>query len=441
MFTNLDEYGIIKKSNKTRGECMIKKEMIAMLLAGGQGSRLGVLTAKAVAFGGKYRIIDFPLSNCINSGIDTVGVLTQYQPLRLNTHIGIGIPWDLDRNEGGVTVLPPYERSDNSEWYTGTANAIFQNLDYMEQYNPDYVLILSGDHIYKMDYEIMLNFHKANKADITIACMPVPMEEASRFGIMVTDETGRVKEFEEKPEKPSSNLASMGIYIFSWPVLKEALIALKAQSNCDFGKHILPYCKDKGQRLFAYEYSGYWKDVGTLGSYWEANMELIDIIPEFNLYEEFWKIYTKSDALPPLYVSEDGFIERSIVCGNSTIEGTVIGSVIGAGVTIGKGAVVRDSIIMKDTVIGPGCTVDKSIIAEEVVIGENCKLGVGENIPNKVNPKVYSYGLVTIGEKTEIPANVQIGLNTAISGKTEEADYPDGILASGETLIKAGDRT
>ena len=202
MFTNLDEYGIIKKSNKTRGECMIKKEMIAMLLAGGQGSRLGVLTAKvakpAVAFGGKYRIIDFPLSNCINSGIDTVGVLTQYQPLRLNTHIGIGIPWDLDRNEGGVTVLPPYERSDNSEWYTGTANAIFQNLDYMEQYNPDYVLILSGDHIYKMDYEIMLNFHKANKADITIACMPVPMEEASRFGIMVTDETGRVKEAEQQ---------------------------------------------------------------------------------------------------------------------------------------------------------------------------------------------------------------------------------------------------
>ena len=225
---------------------MIKKEMIAMLLAGGQGSRLGVLTAKvakpAVAFGGKYRIIDFPLSNCINSGIDTVGVLTQYQPLRLNTHIGIGIPWDLDRNEGGVTVLPPYERSDNSEWYTGTANAIFQNLDYMEQYNPDYVLILSGDHIYKMDYEIMLNFHKANKADITIACMPVPMEEASRFGIMVTDETGRVKEFEEKPEKPSSNLASMGIYIFNWKLLRKMLIAdmKDTDSSHDFGKDIIP---------------------------------------------------------------------------------------------------------------------------------------------------------------------------------------------------------
>ncbi len=424
---------------------MIKKEMIAMLLAGGQGSRLGVLTAKvakpAVSFGGKYRIIDFPLSNCINSSVDTVGVLTQYQPLRLNTHIGIGIPWDLDRNIGGVTVLPPYEKNENSEWYTGTANAIYQNIEYMEGFNPEYVLILSGDHIYKMDYEVMLDYHKENNAAVTIACMPVPWEEAGRFGVVITDENGQINEFEEKPEKPRSNLASMGIYIFTWKVLREALIRMKDVPGCDFGKHILPDCLERGERLFAYEYNGYWKDVGTLGSYWEANMELIDIIPEFNLYEEFWKIYTKSDALPPLYVSEDGFIERSIVCGNSTIEGTVIGSVIGAGVTIGKGAVVRDSIIMKDTVIGPGCTVDKSIIAEEVVIGENCKLGVGENIPNKVNPKVYSYGLVTIGEKTEIPANVQIGLNTAISGKTEEADYPDGILASGETLIKAGDRT
>ena len=292
-----------------------------------------------------------------------------------------------------------------------------------------------------MDYEVMLDYHKENNAAVTIACMPVPWEEAGRFGVVITDENGQINEFEEKPEKPRSNLASMGIYIFTWKVLRETLIRMKDVPGCDFGKHILPDCLERGERLFAYEYNGYWKDVGTLGSYWEANMELIDIIPEFNLYEEFWKIYTKSDALPPLYVSEDGFIERSIVCGNSTIEGTVIGSVIGAGVTIGKGAVVRDSIIMKDTVIGPGCTVDKSIIAEEVVIGENCKLGVGENIPNKVNPKVYSYGLVTIGEKTEIPANVQIGLNTAISGKTEEADYPDGILASGETLIKAGDRT
>ena len=282
---------------------VIKKEMIAMLLAGGQGSRLGVLTSKvakpAVAFGGKYRIIDFPLSNCINSGIDTVGVLTQYQPLRLNTHIGIGIPWDLDRNVGGVTVLPPYEKSNSSEWYTGTANAIFQNLDYMETYNPDYVLILSGDHIYKMDYEVMLDFHKAKNADVTIAVMPVPIEEASRFGIVVSDENSQIQEFEEKPEHPSSNLASMGIYIFSWKVLKEALLTMKNQSNCDFGMHIIPYCHEKGMKMFSYEYNGYWKDVGTLGSYWEANMELIDIIPEFNLYEVFWKIYTKSDILPP----------------------------------------------------------------------------------------------------------------------------------------------
>ena len=304
---------------------MIKKEMIAMLLAGGQGSRLGVLTAKvakpAVAFGGKYRIIDFPLSNCINSGVDTVGVLTQYQPLRLNTHIGIGIPWDLDRNIGGVTILPPYEKSANSEWYTGTANAIYQNLDYMETYNPDYVLILSGDHIYKMDYEVMLDFHKANHADVTIAAMPVPMEEASRFGIVVTDEESKIKEFEEKPEKPSSNLASMGIYIFSWPVLKEALLKLSEQPNCDFGKHIIPYCHENGRRMFAYEYNGYWKDVGTLSSYWEANMELIDIIPEFNLYEEFWKIYTNSANIPPQYISDQSVVDRCIISNGSEIYG------------------------------------------------------------------------------------------------------------------------
>lgn len=336
---------------------MIKKEMIAMLLAGGQGSRLGVLTAKvakpAVAFGGKYRIIDFPLSNCINSGVDTVGVLTQYQPLRLNTHIGIGIPWDLDRNIGGVTILPPYEKSANSEWYTGTANAIYQNLDYMETYNPDYVLILSGDHIYKMDYEVMLDFHKANHADVTIAAMPVPMEEASRFGIVVTDEESKIKEFEEKPEKPSSNLASMGIYIFSWPVLKEALLKLSEQPNCDFGKHIIPYCHENGRRMFAYEYNGYWKDVGTLSSYWEANMELIDIIPEFNLYEEFWKIYTNSANIPPQYISDQSVVDRCIISNGSEIYGEVHNSVLGGGVTIGKGSIVRDSILMRGDLILP----------------------------------------------------------------------------------------
>ncbi len=423
---------------------MIKKEMIAMLLAGGQGSRLGVLTAKvakpAVSFGGKYRIIDFPLSNCINSGVDTVGVLTQYQPLRLNTHIGIGMPWDLDRNVGGVTVLPPYEKSTNSEWYTGTANAIYQNLDYIDTYNPDYVLILSGDHIYKMDYEVMLDFHKENNADVTIAVMPVPMEEASRFGIMITDENNQITEFEEKPEHPRSNLASMGIYIFSWPILRNALIQLSNQQNCDFGKHIIPYCRDNGNRLFAFEFNGYWKDVGTLGSYWEANMELIDVIPEFNLYEEFWKIYTKSDAVPPQYISADSRIERSIITGGSEIYGDVYNSVIGSGVTIGKGTVVRDSIIMKNTTIGENCTIEKAIIAEEAEISDGVVMGIGEEVPNKVQPRIYSFGLVTVGENSYIPPNVKIGKNTAISGDTTPDDYREGVLESGETLIKAGDR-
>ena len=423
---------------------MIKKEMIAMLLAGGQGSRLGVLTAKvakpAVAFGGKYRIIDFPLSNCINSGIDTVGVLTQYQPLRLNTHIGIGIPWDLDRNIGGVTILPPYEKSNSSEWYTGTANAIYQNLDYMETFNPDYVLILSGDHIYKMDYEVMLDYHKENNADVTIAAMPVPIEEAGRFGIVITDEDGRITEFQEKPPQPKSNLASMGIYIFSWPALKEALVALKDEPGCDFGKHIIPYCHEKNERLFAYEYNGYWKDVGTLGSYWEANMELIDIIPEFNLYEELWKIYTNSDIIPPQYISGQSVIERSIIGDGSEVYGEVHNCVIGSGVTIGEGTVVRDSIIMKDVSIGKGCVIDKSIIAENCEIGDNVTFGIGSDVPNKLKPAVYSFGLVTVGENSVIPGQVQIGKNTAISGVTSKEDYPNGVLESGETLIKAGER-
>ncbi len=423
---------------------MRKKEMIAMLLAGGQGSRLGVLTAKvakpAVAFGGKYRIIDFPLSNCINSGIDTVGVLTQYQPLRLNTHIGIGIPWDLDRNFGGVTILPPYEKSGNSEWYTGTANAIYQNLDYMETFNPDYVLILSGDHIYKMDYEVMLDYHKKNQADVTIAAMPVPREEASRFGIVVTDDEGKIAEFQEKPPEPKSNLASMGIYIFSFRVLKEALMALKDVQGCDFGKHIIPYCHERGQRLFAYEYNGYWKDVGTLGSYWEANMELIDIIPEFNLYEEYWKIYTNSGTLPPQYISGQAVVDRSIIGNGSEICGEVHNCVIGSGVTIEEGTVIRDSIIMQDVRIGRGCVLDKAIVAENCVVGDHVTLGVGSDVPNKSKPAIYSFGLVTIGENSVIPDGVQVGKNTAISGVTSKEDYPGGVLTSGETLIKAGER-
>ena len=422
---------------------MVKKEMIAMLLAGGQGSRLGVLTANvakpAVAFGGKYRIIDFPLSNCINSGIDTVGVLTQYRHLRLNTHIGIGIPWDLDRNNGGVTLLPPYEKSSNSDWYTGTANAIFQNLEYIESYNPEYVLILGGDHIYKMDYQVMLDFHKSRNADVTIACMPVPWEEASRFGVVVADDKGNIKEFEEKPEKPSSNLASMGIYIFNWKLLREALITLKDQPGCDFGMHVIPYIHNRSHNCYAYEFNGYWKDVGTLGSYWEANMELIDIIPEFNLYEEFWKIYTNNDIITPLYFAENSKVERCIIGEGSEIHGEVYNSVIGSGVIIGEGTVVKDSIIMRGTVIGKNCKVDKAIIAERVEIADKVEFGVGDYAESALNPKVYAFDLATIAENSSVPANVKIGKNTAIDGKTVPEDYPDGVLAGGQYIIKAGE--
>ena len=405
---------------------MIKKEMIAMLLAGGQGSRLGVLTSKmakpAVAFGGKYRIIDFPLSNCINSGVDTVGVLTQYQPLKLNTHIGIGIPWDLDRNIGGVTVLPPYEKSGESEWYTGTANAIFQNIQYMENFNPDYVLILSGDHIYKMDYEVMLDFHKECGSEVTIASMPVPIEEAKRFGIVITDENKKIIDFEEKPENPRSNLASMGIYIFNWKTLKEALI--------------IPYCHENCLPMYSYEFNGYWKDVGTLSSYWEANMELIDIVPEFNLYEEYWKIYTKSEVLPPQYISENSVVERCIIGEGSEIYGQVYNSVIGCGVVIDEGTVVRNSIIMNQTQIGKNCVLEKAIIDEITEIGDNVEIGIMPERDNDTRPDIYNSGLVTIGDKSVIPGNVKIGKNTVISGITSIKDYPNNVLESGRTLIK-----
>ncbi len=422
---------------------MVKKEMIAMLLAGGQGSRLGVLTSKmakpAVSFGGKYRIIDFPLSNCINSGVDTVGVLTQYQPLRLNTHIGIGIPWDLDRNVGGVTVLPPYEKSSNSEWYTGTANAIYQNLEYMEMYNPDYVLILGGDHIYKMDYEVMLDFHKSNGAEVTLAAMPVPMEEAKRFGIVIADENKKIIDFQEKPAEPRSNLASMGIYIFNWKTLREALIAKKDQPALDFGKHVIPFCHENGAPLYVYEFNSYWKDVGTLHSYWEANMELIDIIPEFNLYEEYWKIYTDSSILPPQYISFEGEAERCIVGEGTDIYGRVHNSVIGRGVTIGRGTVIKDSIIMNNVTIGENCSINKAIIAEDAVLGNGIELGLWDEEPNDTNAEIYDKGLVTIGEKSNIPSGVKVGKNTVIFGITDKDDYNDGCLASGKSIIKVGD--
>ena len=414
-----------------------------MILAGGRGSRLHELTNKvakpAVSYGGKYRIIDFPLSNCANSGINVVGVLTQYESILLNSYVAAGRRWGLDAKESGVFVLPPREKADaNLDVYRGTADAISQNIDFIDTYSPDYLLVLSGDHIYKMNYDKMLQAHKDNDADATIAVIEVPMKEASRFGILITDDANRITEFEEKPANPRSNLASMGIYIFSWKVLKEALIKLKDEPGCDFGKHIIPYCHNDGRRIFAYEYNGYWKDVGTLGSYWEANMELIDIIPEFNLYEEYWKIYTKSEKIPPQFISAEAKVGKSIIGEGTEIYGEVVNSVIGSGVVIEKGAVVRDSIIMQDSVIEADAVVDKAIVAEDVRIGAGARLGVGEYAPSKYDPKVYQFDLVTVGEHSVIPAGVEIGKNTAISGVTEASDYPDGKLESGGYIVKAG---
>ena len=310
-------------------------------------------------------------------------------------------------------------------------------MEYIENYNPDYVLILSGDHIYKMDYEVMLDFHKAKGADLTIAVMPVPTEEASRFGIMITDDDRRIVDFEEKPKNPRSNLASMGIYIFNWKTLREGMIALKDQPNLDFGKHIIPYCRDKGAGLYAYEFNSYWKDVGTLHSYWQANMELIDIVPEFNLYEEYWKIYTKSDIQPPQYFSPESEVSKCIIGVGSEIYGKVYNSVIGCGVRIGKGTVVRDSIIMNESVIGDGCELTKAIVAEKVTIGNNVVMGTGDEVPNDTAPQIYTDGLVTIGEKSEIPDGVRIGKNTVVYGVTAPMDYPDNCLPSGRSLITA----
>ena len=422
---------------------MRKKEMIAMLLAGGQGSRLGILTRNvakpAVTFGGKYRIIDFPLSNCINSGIDTVGVLTQYQPLRLNQHIGIGIPWDLDKRNGGVTILAPHVKGESGEWFMGTANAIFQNIEYIENNNPEYVLILSGDHIYKMDYSKMLEFHKKNNCAATIAVMEVPIEEANRFGIMNTEDNYKIYEFEEKPTNPKSNLASMGIYIFTWSRLKEALIEdSKIHPDSDFGMHIIPKMLEEGQIIYAYKFEDYWKDVGTIESYWQANMELIRTLPEFNLYEDFWKIYTNSDHQPPQYTAKGAKLSTSIASEGCEVYGEVYNSVLGPGVIVEEGAIVRDSIIMEQTVIGKGCYIERCIIDENCIVGDNVKIGIGDNIANESKPKIYNTGITVIGDNTSIPSNIEIGKNCVIYGSTKNSDYIDNRLLSGKSIINEG---
>ncbi len=388
-----------------------KKECVAMLLAGGQGSRLYALTEKtakpAVSFGGKYRIIDFPLSNCINSGVDTVGVLTQYQPLVLNDYVGNGLAWDLDRAFGGVKILPPYQGKKGADWYKGTANAIYQNMQFIDLYSPDYVLILSGDHIYKMDYDRMLAYHKKMNADCTIAVIDVPIEEASRFGIMSVDEDNKIYKFEEKPKNPDSTKASMGIYIFSKECLFKYLTddAADPESSNDFGKNIIPAMLGDGKKMYAYSFSGYWKDVGTIASLWEANMDLLGKTPVLNIKDESWRIYSKHDAHAPQYVGENAVIENSSITEGCEIYGTVRNSVLGAEVKVMAGAVVEDAVIMENCVIGEGTKVVYSILDTNVTLGKD--VTVGED-------KATAKGIAVIGTGINVPDGTKVASDAMI---------------------------
>ena len=388
----------------------IKKKCVAMLLAGGQGSRLYALTQKvakpAIPYGGKNRFIDFPLSNCINSGIDTVGVLTQYQPMVLNEYIGNGQPWDLDKMHGGVHVLPPYQTAAGASWYEGTANAIYQNMAFIERYDPEYVIVLGGDHIYKMDYSKMLDYHIANNADSTIAVIDVPRSEASRFGIMTCDEEGRIVDFTEKPKDPKSTLASMGIYVFSWEKLRKYLIDNETANtgSKDFGKDIIPAMLANDERLFAYEFEGYWKDVGTLDSLWEANMDLLSPSVPLNLYDPNWKVYSRHNNMPPQYIGKNAHVENSMITEGSVVDGTVDFSIISSGVTIEEGASVKYSIVM------PGTTIKKNAVVEYAIIGENCvvesdaMIGMNpESVPNRDD-----WGIAVLGHNITISSGKRV---------------------------------
>ncbi len=401
---------------------MKPKECLAMILAGGQGSRLGILTSEvakpAVPFGGKYRIIDFPLSNCTHSGIDTVGVLTQYRPLELNTYIAGGRAWDLDRSNGGVYVLPPYTSGEKGEWYKGTANAIYQNLSFIAQFDPKYVLILSGDHIYKMDYNKMVKCHKESGADATIAVIEVPWDEASRFGIMNTDAESTIVEFEEKPANPKSNLASMGIYCFSWEVLRKYLTEdeQNPESQNDFGKNIIPAMLEDGLKLTAYRFDGYWKDVGTIQSLWEANMELLDDNSGCNLEDKSWRIYSKTPVKPPHYVSSDAVLRNCYITEGCEISGEVDHSVIFEGVTIEEGAKVEDSIVMSGAVIGKDAVVYKSIVGNNVTVGSGATIGSMDDTADNswYNSKICSNDITLIGPGLKIGRGVKIAVNSMV---------------------------
>ncbi len=421
------------------------ERIVALILAGGQGTRLGVLTEKiakpAVPFGGKYRLIDFTLSNCVNSGIYTIGVLTQYRPHVLSKHIGIGKPWDLDRKDGGVVILPPYQGSNESGWYKGTANAVYQNMEFVDEYSPEYVVILSGDHVYAMDYNEIIDYHISKGADGTIACMEVPLEEASRFGIMVTDIDGRIVEFQEKPAEPKSNLASLGIYVFDWEFLKERLIEDEndPESSNDFGKDIIPrIVRNNLGKLYAYRFEGYWKDVGTISSYWESNLELTRPLPPLNLYDPNWKFFTQTEEMPPAFVHRNAKVENSLISEGSEIEGEVYDSVVFQGVRIKKGAVVRNSVVMTRTVIGEGSIVENAIIAERVVVGKNVVIGEGEFSKSLLDEKIYNSSVTVVGMDSIIPDNVKMGKNVVIGIDVKPEDFKTREVVSGGYVLHGG---
>ena len=408
---------------------MAKAETVAMILAGGQGSRLGVLTKKiakpAVPFGSRYRIIDFPLSNCVNSGIERVGVLSQYQPLALNTYVGNGHPWDLDRNNCGAYILPPYQKSGKSDWYKGTANAIFQNMDFLDDFNPKYVLILSGDHIYKMNYHAMLKAHIAHGADATLAVYEVPWEEASRFGILNTKEDDVITEFVEKPEKPESNLASMGVYIFTWSVLRKALIEDEndPESNNDFGKNIVPKLLAQGNKLFAYRFSGYWKDVGTIASLWETNMDILDKPEEINLVDRAWRIYSRNPVKPSHFIGPDGKVTNSAMTDGCRIYGSVIHSVLSDSVVVERGAVVKDCVLLPGVVVKAGAHIERCIVDFGTVIGENVRAGA--NVDGEgpyTNHKICSEGIVVFERGLVIKNGAVIPGNSMVDSDVEVSD-------------------
>ena len=421
-------------------------ECVAMILAGGQGSRLGALTkdvAKpAVPFGGKYRIIDFALSNCTHSGIETVGVLTQYQPLELNTYIGNGVPWDLDRSFGGVYVLPPYVKAEKGEWYKGTANAIYQNISFIQQFDPKYVLILSGDHIYKMNYAKMLACHKENNAAATVAVMPVAWEEASRFGIMDVDEVGRIVEFEEKPKEPKSNLASMGIYIFNWQILKKYLIVDEnnPRSENDFGKNVIPQMLSMNEPMYTYSFDGYWRDVGTVQSLWEAHMDLLSDPPRLDIRDDKWTIYSRNPVKPPHFISSNAVLKNCNITEGCDIYGVIEHSIISEGVTVEKGAIVRDSIIMPNAKIGEGAIVEKTIVGPGCTIGANDMIGIREIENNPYHSRYCTDGIVLLEGGIIIDAGIEIGKNSMVENDilAENTLFDKKIQQQGAATIANG---